>query len=64
MKESEATYLFGVSISSFKLVTLVWPLPSSTEGKDDRGVQMTKVVLLYRTDLSYSVKTYPRCIRI
>ena len=25
---------------------------------------MTKVVLLYWTDLSYSVKTYPRCFRI
>src|SRR5215210_1763294 len=25
---------------------------------------MSKVVLLYRSDLSYSVKTYPRCFRV
>ena len=35
-----------------------------TEGKDNRRVEMTKVVLLYRTNLSYSVKTRPWCIRI
>ena len=57
-------HLFGVSISSVKRVTLVWPLPSSTEGKHDRRVKMPKVVLLYRTDLSYSVKTCPWCIWI
>jgi hypothetical protein len=35
MKQSEATYLFGVSISSVKRLTLVESLPSSTKGKDD-----------------------------
>jgi hypothetical protein len=64
MKKSEATYPFGVSLCSVKRVTLVWPLPSSTEGEDNRRVEMTKVVLLYRTDLSHSVKTHPWCFRI
>jgi hypothetical protein len=36
----------------------------STQGKDDRGVEMTKVVLLYRTNLPYGVKTHPWSIRI
>src|SRR5215210_4731809 len=31
-------------------------LPSSTQGKDDRRVQMPKVVLLYRSNLPCSVK--------
>jgi hypothetical protein len=35
-----------------------------TEGKDNRGVQMTKIVLLYRTDLPCSVKTHPWGFRI
>jgi hypothetical protein len=41
--------------SAPSIATPGWFLPSSTEGKDNRGVEMTKVVLLYRTDLSHSV---------
>jgi hypothetical protein len=36
----------------------------STQGKDDRRVKMTAVVLLHRTYLSYSVITHPRHIRV
>src|SRR5215216_6979594 len=64
MKKNEATYLFGVSIFSVKRYLRAWSIPSSTQGKHDRRIQMTKVVLLYRADLSHSVKTYPWCIRI
>ena len=63
MQQSEATYLFGVSLSSVKHLTRAWTLPWSTEGKDNRGVEMTKVVLLYRTDLSPSVVTCPWHVR-
>src|SRR5215204_2492777 len=41
---------------------VLWIL-ASTQGKDDRRVQMTKVVFLYRTDLPCSVKTRPWRIR-
>ncbi len=61
-EEGEAAYLFGVSFSSVKRYdTMV--LPPSTEGKDNRRVHMTKIVLRYRTNLPCSVKTRPRCIR-
>jgi hypothetical protein len=61
-EEGEAAYLFGVSFSSVKrYATMV--LPPSTEGKDNRRVHMTKIVLLHRTNLPCSVKTRPRCIR-
>ena len=64
-EEGEIAYLFEVGyLSSVKRYAQAWSIPSSTEGKDNRSVEMTKVVLLYRTDLSHSVKTYPRCIRI
>jgi hypothetical protein len=63
MQQSEATYLFGVSLSSVKHLTRAWTLPWSTEGKDNRCVQMNKVVLLYRTDLSPSVVTCPWHVR-
>ena len=36
----------------------------STQGKDDRRVKMTKVVLLHRTYLPHSVITHPRHIRV
>ena len=64
MKKSEATYLFGVSCSSLKRYLRAWSIPSLAQGKHDGRVQMTKIVLLYRTDLSHSVKTYPWCIWI
>jgi hypothetical protein len=64
MKKSGATYLFVVRLSSVKHFPRAWFLPLSTQGEDDRGVEMTTVVLLYRTDLSHCVKTYPQCIRI
>src|SRR5215218_2794108 len=38
-------------------------IPSSTQGKDNRCVQMTKVVFLYWTNLPCSVKTRPWRIR-
>jgi hypothetical protein len=63
MKKSEATYLFGVSLSSVKHLARAWTLPLSTQGKGDRCVQMTKVVLLYRTNLSPSVVTCPWHVR-
>ena len=31
----------------------------STQGKDDRGEEMTVIVLPYRTNLPYSVETRP-----
>src|SRR5687767_1210303 len=37
---------------------VLWIL-ASTQGKDDRRVQMTKVMFLYRTNLPCSVKTRP-----
>ena len=64
MKKSEAAYLFRVKHSSVKRYVRACSIPSLAQGKDDRGVEMTKVVLLYRTDLSHSVKTHPWCIRI
>ena len=63
MQQSEATYLFGVSLSSVKHLARAWTLPWSTEGKDNRGVEMAKIVLLYRTDLSPSVVTCPWYVR-
>jgi hypothetical protein len=62
-KKGEAAYLFGVRFSSVKLVTLVWFLSSSTEGKDDRGESINAIVLLYRSNLSYGVKTHPCHVR-
>ena len=64
ISQREATYLFGVSLSSVKHHASAWTLPLSTQGNDNRGVEMTVVVLLYRTNLSYSVKTHPWCIRV
>jgi hypothetical protein len=62
MNRSQVAHLFGVSLSSVKrYATMV--LPPSTEGKDNRGVHMTKIVLLHRTNLPCSVKTRPRRIR-
>jgi hypothetical protein len=63
MQQSEATYLFGVSLSSVKHLTRAWTLPLSTQGKDNRGVEVTKIVLLYRTNLSPSVVTCPWHLR-
>jgi hypothetical protein len=62
MKRNEAAYLFGVSRSSSN-AALGWSLSSSTEGKDNRRVEMTKVVLLHRANLPYSVKTRPWHVR-
>src|SRR5215216_4225138 len=62
-EKGEATCCSGEA-SPPSNVTLVWFLPSLTQGENNRRVEMTKVVLLYRTDLSHSVKTHPRCIRI
>jgi hypothetical protein len=64
MRKSEGTYLFRVSLSCVKHFARAWSLPLSTEGKDDRRIEMTKVVLLHRTNLPCSVKTYPWCIWI
>jgi hypothetical protein len=55
--------LFGVSLSSVKRVTLVWSLSSSIEGKDNRGESINAIVLLYRSNLSYGVKTHPWHVR-
>jgi hypothetical protein len=60
---SEATYVFGVSLSSLKRYARGWSLPSSTQGKDDRGVEMAKIVLLHRANLPYGVKTRPWHVR-
>src|SRR5918992_4856671 len=62
-ERGEAAYLFGVSISSAKRVTLVWFLSSSTEGKDNRGESINAIVLLYRSNLSYGVETHPWHVR-
>src|ERR687898_1037550 len=62
-EKGEAAYLFGVSFSSVKLVTLVWFLSSSTEGKDDRDESINAIVLLYRSNLTYGVKTHPWHVR-
>ena len=35
MKKSEATYLFGISISSLKLYVRAWSIPSLAQGKHD-----------------------------
>jgi len=35
MKKSEATYLFGVSISSVKRYVRAWSIPSLAKGKHD-----------------------------
>jgi hypothetical protein len=64
MGESEAAYEYGVSLSSVKRVTLVRSLSSSTEGKDDRGESIDAIVLLYRSNLSYGVKTHPWHLRV
>ena len=40
-----------------------WSLPSSTKGKDNGGESMNVVMLLYRTNLPYSVKTHPWHVR-
>jgi hypothetical protein len=62
-EEGELAYLFEVGLSSVKRYAKAWSIPSSTEGNDDRRVQMTKVMLLYRTDLSPSVVTCPWHVR-
>jgi hypothetical protein len=62
-EKSEPAYLFGVGLSSLKRHARAWSLPSSTEGKDNRRVEMAVVVLLYRTDLPYGVETRPGCLR-
>jgi hypothetical protein len=63
-KESEVGYLFAVSFSSVKHFDRAWYVSSSAQGKYYRRVEMTKVVPLHRTDLSYSVKTHPWHVRI
>ena len=40
-----------------------WFFPPSAQGKDDRRVEVTKVVLLYRTNLPCGVKPSPWHIR-
>jgi len=62
-EEGEIAYLFEVGLSSVKRYARAWTLPLSTQGKDDRGVERAKVVLLYRTNLSPSVVTCPRHVR-
>jgi hypothetical protein len=51
-------------LSSIKRYARGWSLSSSTEGKDNRRVEVTKVVLLYRTDLPPSVITRPWHVRV
>jgi hypothetical protein len=63
-KKGEADYLYGIKLTCVKHFASVWSLPLSTQGKDNRRVEMTKVVLLYRTNLPCSVKPHPWCIRI
>ena len=63
-EEGEAAYLFEVGLSSVKRYLSAWSIPSSTQGKYNRRVQMTKVVFLYRTDLPSTVITRPWRIRI
>src|SRR5215210_7575250 len=62
-EKGEVIHLFGVSSSSVKHFASSWSLPWSTQGKDNRRVEMTKVMLLYRTNLPYSVKTRPWHVR-
>ena len=62
-EEGEAAYLFEVGLSSVKRYAKAWSIPSSTQGKHDRRVEMTKVVLFYRTNLSPSVVTCPWHVR-
>jgi hypothetical protein len=63
-EEGEIAYLFEVGyLSSIKRYAKAWSLPSSTEGKDNRGVEVTKVVLLYRANLPYGVKPNPWHVR-
>jgi hypothetical protein len=63
-EKGEATHLFGVSHSSVKPYARAWFLPPSTQGKDNGGESMNVVMFLYRTNLPYSIKTHPWCIRI
>ena len=63
-EKGEADYLYGIKLSCVKHFASAWSLPLSTEGKDNRSVQMTKIVLLYRADLPRTVITGPWSIRI
>jgi hypothetical protein len=63
-EEGEIAYLFEVGLSSVKRYAKAWSIPSSTEGKDDGGVEMMVVVFLYRADLPRTVITRPWSIRI
>ena len=52
MKRAQATYLFGVSLSSVKRYVRGWFLPSSAKGKDNGGAESMNVIMLfYRTNL-------------
>jgi hypothetical protein len=62
-EKGEVAYPLGVKLSSVKRVTLVWSLSASAEGQDNRGESINAIVLLYRTNLSYGVKTHPWHIR-
>src|SRR5215217_4912138 len=61
--ERAGAHLFKVSLSSIKRYVRAWSLSSSTQGKDNRRVEVTKVVLLYRTNLPYGVKPSPWHVR-
>jgi hypothetical protein len=63
-EEGEIAYLFEVGLSSVKRYAKAWSIPSSTEGKDNRRVEMMVVVFLYRADLPRTVITRPWSIRI
>jgi hypothetical protein len=63
MKKSEATYLFGVSLSSVNRYARGWSLSSSTKGKDNGAESMNVVMLFNRTNLPYGVKTHPWHLR-
>ena len=63
-EEGEIAYLFEVGLSSVKRYAKAWSIPSSTEGKDNRRVEMVVVVFLYRTNLTRTVITCPWSIRI
>jgi hypothetical protein len=52
--------LMGDGAVRLGLLAAVW----STEGKDDRRVEVTVVVLLHRTNLPPSVKTRPWHVRV
>ena len=62
MNKARPAYLFAEASPSLN-VTPGWSLPSSTQGKDDRRVDMTKVVPRYRTNLPEGVETCPRRFR-